>query len=150
MRGIRPAIPADAALLAGMVTRAYAPWVLVIGCRPGPMGDDYAARIAAGEAHVLEDARGAALGVVVIERHPDHLLLDNIAVEPAEAGKGYGGVLLDFVEAEVRRLGLPEIRLYTHALMAKNVAIYEKRGYVVTDRRMDRGFDRVFMAKRVC
>ena len=149
MRRIRPAAAADAALLAGIVDRAYAQWVPVIGRRPGPMDDDYAARIAAGEAHVLEDETGAALGMVVIEHHPDHLMLDNIAVEPARAGQGDGGVLLGFVEAEARRLGLPEIRLYTHALMAKNVAIYGKRGYAVTDRRMDKGFDRVFMAKRL-
>lgn len=136
-------------MLTGIVERAYAQWIPVIGRRPGPMDDDYAARIAAGEAHLLEDAAGAALGMVVIERHPDHLMLDNIAVEPSRAGRGDGGVLLAFVEDEARRLGLPEIRLYTHALMAKNVAIYARRGYAVTDRRLDKGFDRVFMAKRL-
>lgn len=149
MARIRPALAGEAPLLAGIVERAYAQWVPVIGQRPGPMDDDYAARIAAGEAHVLEDADGATLGMVVIEQHADHLMLDNIAVEPARTGQGDGGVLLAFVEEEARRLGLPEIRLYTHAMMAKNVAIYGKRGYAVTDRRMDKGFDRVFMAKRL-
>lgn len=146
---IRPARPEEAPLLAGIVAGAYAQWVPVIGRRPGPMDDDYAARIAAGEAHVLEDPAGRVVALVVIEQHPDHLMLDNIAVAPDRAGMGDGRVLLGFVEEEARRRGLPEIRLYTHALMARNVAIYEKRGYVVTDRRMDHGFDRVFMAKRL-
>jgi ribosomal protein S18 acetylase RimI-like enzyme len=146
---IRPARPEEAPALAALVGRAYAPWVPVIGRRPGPMDDDYAARIAAGEASVLEDAAGTLIGLVVVERHPDHLMLDNIAVEPALAGTGAGRILLDFVEEEARRLGRPEIRLYTHALMARNVAIYEKRGYAVTDRRSEKGFDRVFMAKPV-
>lgn len=149
MPGPRPARDGEAALLSGIVERAYAPWIPVIGRRPGPMDDDYAARIAAGEAHLLEAADGTPVGLVVIERHADHLLLDNIAIEPSLAGRGAGRVLLDFVDAEARRLGLPAVRLYAHALMAANIAIYEKRGYVLTDRRTEKGFDRVFMTKRL-
>ncbi len=145
----RPARPEEAAALAALVGRAYAPWVPIIGRRPGPMDDDYAARIAAGEAHVLEDGAGGIAGLVVLERHADHLLLDNVAVEPARAGAGAGRRLLDFAEAEARRLGLPEVRLYTHARMARNIALYERRGYVVTGRRTEKGFDRVYMARRL-
>jgi ribosomal protein S18 acetylase RimI-like enzyme len=144
---IRPARAAEAPALAALVARAYAPWVPVIGRRPGPMEDDYAARIAAGQAHALEDAGGALVGLIVLEHHPDHLLLDNLAVEPARSGTGAGRLLLDFAEAEARRLGLPEVRLYTHALMARNIALYERRGYAITGRRTEAGFDRVFMAK---
>ncbi|MBX9699981.1 MAG: GNAT family N-acetyltransferase [Acetobacteraceae bacterium] len=146
---IRPARPEEAPALAALVERAYAPWVPIVGRRPGPMDDDYAARIAAGEAHVLEDAAGRMLGLVVIERHPDHLMLDNIAVEPALAGSGQGRRLMAFVEAEARRLGHGEVRLYTHALMTRNIALYERGGFVVTERRTEKGFDRVFMAKRL-
>jgi ribosomal protein S18 acetylase RimI-like enzyme len=146
---IRPARPDEAPLLAALVERAYSPWVPVIGRRPGPMDDDYAARVAAGEAHVLQAEDGGIAGLLVIERHRDHLMLDNVAVEPARAGTGAGRRLLDFVEAEARRLGLAEVRLYTHALMARNVALYERRGYLVTGRRTEKGFDRVFMAKRL-
>jgi ribosomal protein S18 acetylase RimI-like enzyme len=146
---VRPARPEEAPRLAALVERAYAPWVPVIGRRPGPMEDDYAARIAAGEAHVLEGEDGGILGLVVVERHPGHLLLDNIAVEPARAGRGAGRRLLDFVEAEARRQGLGEVRLYTHVLMARNIALYGRRGYAATGRRREKGFDRVFMAKRL-
>jgi ribosomal protein S18 acetylase RimI-like enzyme len=146
---VRPARPEEAPLLAALVERAYAPWVEAVGRRPGPMDDDYAARVAAGEAHVLEAEGGAIAGLVVVERHGDHLTLDNVAVEPARAGRGDGRALLDFVEAEARRLGLPEVRLYTHARMARNITLYERRGYAVTGRRAEGGFDRVFMAKRL-
>ncbi|MDO9710514.1 GNAT family N-acetyltransferase [Paracraurococcus lichenis] len=145
---IRQARPAEAPLLAAIVERAYGPWVPVVGRRPFPMDDDYAARIAAGEAWVLEDA-GAIRGLVVIETHADHLMLDNIAVDPARQGSGEGRVLLDFVEAEARRRGLPEVRLYTNVLMERNIALYAKRGYAETERRQEKGFARVFMAKRV-
>ena len=145
---IRPARPGEAAALAGLVERAYAPWVAVIGRRPAPMDDDYAARIAAGEAFVLE-ADGAIRGLAVLERHPDHLLLDNIAVDPARHGAGDGRLLLDFAEAEARRAGVAELRLYTHAMMARNIALYARRGFAETERRAEKGFERVFMAKRV-
>ncbi|GGC43955.1 GNAT family N-acetyltransferase [Siccirubricoccus deserti] len=145
---IRRARAEEAARLAALVEAAYAPWVPIIGRRPGPMDDDYAARIAAGEAWVLEDG-GAIHGLVVIETHASHLMLDNIAVDPARKGMGDGRALLDFVEAEARRRGLAEVRLYTHALMAANIALYAKRGYAETERREEKGFSRVFMAKRV-
>ncbi|WP_043358946.1 GNAT family N-acetyltransferase [Belnapia sp. F-4-1] len=145
---IRPARPEEAPVLAAIVERAYGPWVAVVGRRPMPMEDDYAARIAAGEAWVLEEA-GAPVALVVIEQHPDHLLLDNIAVDPGRQGRGEGRVLLDFVEAEAARRGLPEVRLYTNVLMETNIALYARRGYAETGREVQKGFSRVFMAKPV-
>ena len=145
---IRPARPEEAPLLAALVERAYAPWVPVVGRRPFPMQDDYAARIAAGEAWVLEE--GSALhALLVIETHPGHLMLDNIAVDPARQGMGDGRALLDFAEAEARRRGLAELRLYTNVLMERNIALYAKRGYAETERRQEQGFARVFMAKPI-
>jgi ribosomal protein S18 acetylase RimI-like enzyme len=145
---IRPARPDEAPHLAALVERAYGPWVPIIGRRPFPMQDDYAARIAAGEAWVLEEA-GAVHALLVIETHPDHLMLDNIAVDPARHGMGDGRALLDFTEAEARRRGLAEVRLYTNVLMERNIALYAKRGYAETERRQEKGFARVFMAKQV-
>ena len=143
---IRPARPDEAPLLRALVGRAYAPWVPVVGRRPTPMDDDYEARVAAGEAWVLEEA-GALRGLVVLVERADHLLLDNVAVEPAR--KGNGRALLDFVEAEARRRGLPEVRLYTNEKMERNIALYATRGYAETGRQDGAGFRRVFMAKRV-
>ena len=145
---IRRARPDEAPLLQALVERAYAPWVPVVGRRPMPMDDDYAARVAAGEAWVLEEA-GAVRGALVLEERADHLLLDNVAVEPARRGEGDGRALLDFAEAEARRRGFSEIRLFTNELMERNVTLYAARGYAETERRQESGFRRVFMAKRV-
>ena len=144
---IRRARPDEAPLLRALVERAYAPWVPVLGRRPMPMDDAYEARVAAGETWVLEEA-GATNGALVLEEHADHLLLDNVAVEPARQGRGDGRALLDFAEAEARRRGLPEVRLYTNELMERNIALYAARGYAETERRREKGFCRVFMAKR--
>ncbi len=145
---IRRARPDEAPLLRALVERAYAPWVPVVGRRPMPMDDDYGARVSAGDTWVLEGA-DAVNGVLVLEDHADHLLLHNVAVEPAQRGLGDGRALLDFAEAEARRRGFPEIRLYTNELMERNIALYAARGYAETERRREAGFCRVFMAKRV-
>ena len=145
---IRQARPEEAPHLAAIVEAAYGPWVPIVDRRPFPMQDDYAARIAAGEAWVLAEG-DAVHAVLVIEAHPGHLMLDNIAVDPARQGMGDGRVLLDFAEAEARRRGLPEVRLYTNVLMERNIALYAKRGYAETARRQEKGFARVFMAKPI-
>ena len=145
---IRLAHPDESAALHDLVQRAYGHYVERIGGRPMPMDDDYGARVAAGEAWVLEEA-GAVRGVLVLEEHADHLLLYNVAVEPARRGQGDGRILLDFAEAEARRRGLPEVRLYTNELMERNIALYAARGYAEAERRREKGFCRVFMAKRL-
>ncbi|MFC3001142.1 GNAT family N-acetyltransferase [Falsiroseomonas tokyonensis] len=126
--------------------RAYAPWLPVTGARPLPMDDDYAARCEAGQAFVL--LRDEALaGLIVLLDFPDHLWIDNIAVEPALKGQGLGRMLMDFAEAEARRRGLPELRLLTNALMAANIAMYRRLGFAETARVTEKGRARVYMAK---
>jgi ribosomal protein S18 acetylase RimI-like enzyme len=112
------------------------------------MDDDYAARCAAGEAWLL-DRDGALLGAIVLEDAPDHLWLDNVAVDPAAQGQGLGRALMAFAEAEARRRALPEIRLLTNVLMVRNIALYARLGFVETARAEQDGFARVYMAKRL-
>lgn len=146
MSAIRKAVAADAGAVRAIVLAAYERYVALIGSPPGPMLDDYAARIAADQAWVLEDARGIA-GVLVLEDDPDCCLLDNIAVAPDRQGAGLGRVLLDFAEQQALASGHRAITLYTNAVMVENIAIYTKRGYVERERRREKGFDRVYMVK---
>ena len=143
---IRPARSAEAAAVRNVVLAAYERYVAVIGTQPGPMLDDYNARIAAGQAWVLEVANEIA-GVLVLEDGPDCFLLDNIAIRPDRQGIGYGRQLMDFAEAQAARRGWQAVTLYTNALMTENIAIYTKRGYTQQDRRTEKGFDRIYMTK---
>ena len=143
---IRPARPAEAAAVRDAVLAAYERYVAVIGTQPGPMLDDYDARIAAGQAWVIEVANEIA-GVLVLEDGPDCFLLDNIAIRPNRQGSGYGRQLMDFAEAQAARRGWQAVTLYTNALMTENIAIYTKRGYIQQDRRTEKGFDRIYMTK---
>src|SRR6185436_232457 len=108
---IRPALAADAAAIAAVVRDAYSMYLPRMPKPPGPMLDDYDAVVARGEASVLE-IDGAIAGIVVLVDEPDHLLLENVAVTPACKGQGLGRRLVDFTEAEARRRGFAEVRLY--------------------------------------
>ncbi len=143
---IRPAVAADAARIAAIVEAAYRPYLERMDRRPAPMDDDYAARIAEGLTFVLE-ADGEIGGILVLETHADHLLLDNLAVDPARHGQGLGRRLLAFTEAEARRRGYGAVELFTNEVMVENIAFYRRLGYVETGRKRDRGYDRVFFRK---
>jgi len=148
MPTIRRAVAADVPAIERIVHDAYVKYVARIGKPPGPMLDDYAARVAAGEVSVCAGGDGLA-GVLVLEAAADHLLLDNIAVAPAWQGRGVGRLLLDFADAEARRAGYAELRLYTHVLMHENIALYKRLGWQETGRGEQAGFQRVFMRKKV-
>ncbi len=127
---------------------AYAMYVERIGKPPGPMLDDYGALIAQGTVSVLE-ADEVIAAIIVLLPKPDHLLLDNIAVRPTRQGQGLGRRLIEFAENEARRLGYPELRLYTHEKMTENIALYRRLGFEETGRGREAGYDRVFMTKRL-
>jgi ribosomal protein S18 acetylase RimI-like enzyme len=145
---IRAATAGDAAAVHEIVNAAYHTYIPRIGKPPGPMLDDFAKRIADGQVWVLADT-GAIAGILVLEETPDGFLLDNIAVAPGGQGKGHGRTLLEFAEAQAVQRGWDEIRLYTNALMTENIALYRRIGYVETGRATEKGFDRVYMAKRL-
>jgi len=145
---IRTAHAAEAGAVRDIVNDAYRSYVPRIGKSPGPMLDDYSKRIAEGQVWVLDSSGGIA-GILVLEETSDGFLLDNIAVAPGQQGKGHGRVLLEFAEAEAARCGWREIRLYTNALMTENIALYTRIGYVETARMTEKGFDRVYMVKRL-
>jgi ribosomal protein S18 acetylase RimI-like enzyme len=145
---IRPARPGEVGALRDVVQAAYRHYISRIGKPPGPMLDDYAARIADGQAWVLE-ATGRIAGILVLEETPEGFLLDNIAVSPEGQGKGYGRALIEFAEAEARRRGFTEIRLYTHTMMTENIALYTRIGFAETHRVSEKGYDRVYMTKHL-
>jgi GNAT superfamily N-acetyltransferase len=145
---IRTAKQSNRAAVEAIVRAAYSVYIERIGKRPGPMLDDYERRIAEKAVHVLE-ADGDILAIIVLLPRPAHLLLDNVAVHPTRQGQGLGRRLIDFAEDEAIRLGLAELRLYTHAAMAENIALYARLGFVETGRGCEAGYDRVFMSKRL-
>jgi ribosomal protein S18 acetylase RimI-like enzyme len=119
-----------------------------MGKPPGPMLDDYAARVSEAVVWVIAEA-GTIVGILVLLPKSDYLLLDNIAVSPSKQGHGLGRRLLEFAEAETLRQGYREIRLYTHQTMTENQRLYAAIGYEETGRSTEAGYERVFMRKQL-
>ncbi len=143
---VRRGAASDVSAIAAVAAAAYSPYVGSIGVRPGPLDADYAAVVAESDVRVVE-VDGAVVAFLVLVPAVDHLLLENVAVQPDEQGRGTGSTLLRLAEEEAAERGLPEVRLYTHRLMADNLARFRRRGYVETRREPQDGFDRVFLTK---
>ena len=145
---IRAAIAADVSVIGQLVEQAYRHYISRIGRPPGPMLDDYAARVSEGVVWVIEEGSTIA-GIIVLLSKPDCMLLDYIAVAPARQGSGLGRRLLAFAQAEAARRGYREIHLYTHRTMTENQRLYAAIGYEETGRGTEAGYERVFMRKRL-
>ena len=143
---IRPAVPADADAVLRVVRDAYAPWVARLGRESSPTKWDYAALIADGPwtVWVLEVEQGV-IGVLVLEAGAEALLVHNVAVASAAQKLGHGRRLLAFAEAEAKRRGYREVRLFVNALMTENVALYEHLRFRETRRIEGDEPDRVYV-----
>ncbi|MET0837813.1 MAG: GNAT family N-acetyltransferase [Marmoricola sp.] len=129
-----------------IVEAAYTPYIESIGVRPGPLDDDYASRVDDGLVDVLEDD-GEILGLIVLVDEGDVLLVENVAVRPSAQGQGVGRRLLAHADRTAARLGLGELRLYTHSAMTRNIELYTRLGWHETGRRTEHGLTRAFFSK---
>lgn len=145
---MRAATQSDVDAVAGCVRAAYRRYVRRIGKRPGPMREDYRRVIGERTVMVAEDD-GKVLGVLVAGPARRGFLLDNVAVHPAAQGRGVGRALLRQAEDEAKRAGHRAIWLYTHERMTESRALYARIGYVEFARRIEHGFPRVYMRKRL-
>jgi ribosomal protein S18 acetylase RimI-like enzyme len=144
---IRSAEASDLAAVRRIVERAYAHYVARMGQKPGPMLDDYAARIAEDRVRVLESDDLGVCGVLVLIPQGDAMLLDNVPIDPDAQGRGFGRKLVAAAEQATQDAGYAVIRLYTHETMVENIGLYEKLGFHETGRITEQGFRRVYMEK---
>jgi len=125
---LRRAAAEDAAAVRALTRTAYAKWVPLIGREPKPMHADYDRAVAE---HRVDLALlgGELAGLIETIEQPDHLLIENVAVAPSFQGRGVGRRLMAHAEQLARELRRTELRLYTNARFAENVALYRRLGY---------------------
>ena len=145
---IRRAGPADAAAVRALTRAAYAKWIPVIGREPTPMAEDYDRVVREHPVDLLLPS-GEPVALVWMVLHPDHLLVESLAVAPAHQGQGHGRRMLAHAEGLAAGQGLPMVRLYTNRDFASNVALYGRAGYAIDREEPFRGGVKVHMSKRV-
>jgi GNAT superfamily N-acetyltransferase len=107
---------------------AYAKWIPVIGREPKPMTADYEDAVVNHWIDLLE-IEGQLAGLVEMIHGDGFLIIENLAVAEARQGQGLGQQLLSYAEHVARSNGFSEVRLYTNAAFASNVAFYHRRDY---------------------
>ena len=145
---IEPAMNCDAGAMSECARKAYSHYIERLGKEPGPMLDDYGARVRENNAYVVRQ-NDQIIALLVLVMSDSGCLLDNIAVDPDFTGLGIGKKLMKFAEDQAMKKGYLELELYTHELMTENIAMYLKWGYVVDRHVHEKGFDRVYMKKAV-
>jgi len=103
----------------------------------------------------LEDNLGSValdgsriIGAVRAVRDGDLLLIGRLAIAPDRQGDGIGSRLLAAVEATGRDAGATTAELFTGSLSEANLRLYERDGYVETERvATDDGIEQVFLRK---
>ena len=144
---VRTARDADVPVIQALVDAAFAPFVAATGIRPAPLSTDWPTVISAlGAAVATIDDR--VVGVLVLWPHPDHVLVELLAVAPDEQGAGIGTALLDHAELHAIESGTNALRLHTNAAMTEALAYYPRRGFVEIGRVVEHGFHRVRLEKR--
>ena len=112
----------DLSAISTLVERAYASYVERLRRKPAPMLDDYARKLrGAAELFVAHD--GTVIAVIVLIPKEDHLLVENVAVEPSCQGRGVGRRLMALAEQRAVQLNLDEVRLYTNAAMSESALL---------------------------
>lgn len=129
----RRANSADRTALEALQHAAYAPNRAIIGAEPLPLLADYREVMAAREVWLWDEGAGIAAALILEPRDGD-LLIWNVSVAPGRQGRGLGNRLLAFAEERAAALGKPVLRLYTAEKMARNVAWYQRHGYLVERR----------------
>jgi GNAT superfamily N-acetyltransferase len=90
------------------------------------------------------------VGAVRARCDGDLLLIGRIAIAPDQQGRGIGSRLLAAVEAAGRDAGATEAELFTGSLSEANLRLYEREGYVESERvDGDDGIQQVFLRKRL-
>ena len=144
----RSAVGDDVPLIEALVSEAYGVYIPRTGRKPKPMLADYHHALANHQVWVIERELRV---VAVLELVPEdnHLLIENVAVDPAFQRTGLGRQLMVFAEAEAVRQHLGEVRLYTNELFTENRALYIGLGFHETHREPVNGGIAVHMAKQM-
>ena len=142
--------PEDVPAIKSMVVAAYTKYIQRIGKPPAPMMTDYDQLLKTEDVFVLrENNNSSVVGSIVLDHDRDSksIKINNLVVDPAAQGRGYGRVLMKYAEDVAHAQGLTAITLFTNVKMYENLGLYAKLGFIETGRRVEDGYERVYFRK---
>jgi len=104
--------------------------------------ESIAAELAKGAGAIVLERGAEMLGCVLIEEIEGDLYFGRLAVLPSARGLGLAKRLIEAVEAEARRRGLPGVRLGVRIALTDNQRLFNSLGYREISREAHPGFDR--------
>ena len=123
----RLAVPADADVLAALISLAYrVEDFFKIGDRTDP--DDVRKRMQNGAFLVLEE-NGTIVGSVYVEVHGDTGYFGMLSIDPTRQGQGLGSTLIAAAEDHCRRAGCQTMELEVVNLRTELPPFYHRFGY---------------------
>ena len=143
---VRQGEASDLDAVTACMNAAFSPYIPRIGQRPAPLDTDFEPLLLDGSVWIAE-RDGRMVGAVVLVDAGETAEIRSLSVLPNCHRQGVGRTLLAHVETVARQRGHPRIRLYANAKLPELVVYYTGLGYAEVERRRDRGFDRVFLAK---
>ncbi|MGH3300809.1 MAG: GNAT family N-acetyltransferase [Streptosporangiaceae bacterium] len=141
---LRQATAADLPAVQRVIAAAYDRYLSRMDPPPAPLLRDYGAAIDSGDVWVTGTP---IVGLISLTPTGDVMLIENVAVDPAQQGTGLGRRLMEFAEQQATQRGIRRLALYTNEVMTENQAIYAHLGYRVTDRRTEAGYRRLYLEK---
>lgn len=146
---IRLANMADENVIVEIAKAAFACYLPRMDRPPFPMLANYAGFINLRQAWVME-AGAQIIAFLVLADEPDgSIMIDTIAVLPCFQQKGLGRLLVEFAVNHALQKKADRVRVYTNAAMIENLRWYEKLGFYEIGRKVENGYNRVWLEKKL-
>ncbi len=141
---VRPAIQSDAKDLAATIAAAFEQYRGKLKPESAAFGETAKGirqELRRGAGAILAERNGKIVGCVMTKMLEGDLYFGRLAVLPEARGLGVARRLIEAVEEDARRRGLPGVRLGVRVVLTDNQRLFASLGYVETSRDAHPGFD---------
>ncbi|MFO1079968.1 MAG: GNAT family N-acetyltransferase [Reyranellaceae bacterium] len=142
---LRPATIGDAPAIAATIAAAFEQYRGRLQPESGAFRETaqtIAAELANGSGAVIAERNGRFVGCVMLQPLEGDLYFGRLSVLPEARGLGLARRLVEAVEQEARRRGLPGVRLGVRIVLTDNQRLFAALGYAEIGREAHPGFDR--------
>jgi len=141
---LRPATLSDAPAIAATIAAAFAQYAGRLVPESGALSEtaaSIASELSNGSGAIVAERNGSLLGCVMTKLEEGDLYFGRLAVLPSARGRNLARCLVEAVEAEARRRGLPGVRLGVRIALPDNQRLFASLGYREISREAHPGFD---------